>query len=391
VKVYEVGLVTTPMLYFAASAKKSPMSIMCTASHLGEGYTGIKPNKGGIPLEEREIIAIRNKYKELSESKMPAVELSDSAVVSSTHLVIYDNYISELLNFVSKPLGKYSVVVDVGNGVNSLVVEKLLTSLGIKHTVINKEIRGTGLSHPSNPKIKRNREQLESKIKEEGSDIGLIWDGDCDRCCFIDNFGDMIPPEYIAICIARLLKETGNYSKITADVRASFAIEKECIRYGIDVIRIMAWHPPIKFEMERDPSIGFGFELSGHYVFKDFYKTDDGMLAALLFINALETLNINLKLDLHDFRNKYYILEEINYKTEISEEALQEILSKKYSDGQMILIDGISVDYPSWRFNVRASRTEPIIRLNISGTDRAIVERNLKDIEVIINGKRLDS
>jgi phosphomannomutase len=391
VEVYEAGLVTSPMLYFSSSVNNIPISIMCTASHLGEGHTGIKPNKGGIPLEESEIVAIKKRYEEILSSEYSLLATTGRVASSPTYLMVYDDYTDALLSIISGPLDRYTVVADLGNGVNSLVSNKLFARVGLKFTLINTDIRGKDLSHPSNPKIKQNRAQLELKVKEERADIGIIWDGDCDRGYFIDSLGDVIPPEYVAICIARLLKETKEYSKITADVRASFAVEKECFKYGIEVKRIKAWHVPIKYEMENDAGIGFGFEVSGHYVFKDFYKIDDGMLAALMFINALQKLNIDLKSDLKKFRETYYILEEINYSNEASEEALQKILSKKYESGKITLVDGISVDFPTWRFNVRSSRTEPIIRLNISGTDRAEVDKNLKEIETIIGGKKLAS
>ena len=390
VKVYNVGSVTTPMLYFSSSYKNIPLSIMCTASHLGEGYTGIKPNKDGIPLEEEAVLAIKVEFDRLTTIASHDFELVPAERQPET-INIYGPYVATIASLLSYPLYNYKVAVDLGNGNNAFVAEQLLHKVGIDYRAINSEVRDRDLQHPSNPKMQSNRSQLEHLIAEMGADLGVIWDGDCDRCYLVDWAGEVIPPEYVAIKIAGLLKKTNSYSHITADVRASFAVERELAKEEIKVKRIQAWHVPIKYEMEQDPTIGFGFEVSGHYVFKDFFKIDDGLLAFLLFIEALENLKLDFKADLSKFHSTYYIPEEMNFTSPISEEELKAKLPVKYKDGLINLVDGVSIDYPTWRFNIRASRTEPILRLNISGTNRAEVGAHLADIERVVGGKKLAS
>jgi len=363
---------------------------MFTASHLGEGYTGVKPLRHGIPLPEETLSAMRIDYETQLEREIP--EHSGSSIsgdVKLKHVSVNSDYCTELKNLIRHRLAKYRIVADVGNGPITPLVNDILAPLGIPYSIINREIRSRGLAHPSNPKIKQNRAQLENAVRGQNADLGIIWDGDCDRCLFIDRDGELICPEFVAKVIATRIKKVAGYSCITADVRASSAIEDVCNKNGIIVKRIKAWHVPIKEEMEKDPNIGFGFEVSGHYVFQDFYKIDDGMLAMLYFLDGLNNEESRLEDLLSDFRSKYFIPEEINYRTTVSEEMLQKKLSAKYYDGRINLIDGISVDYPEWRFNARSSRTEPIIRLNISGTSKDLVLKHLQAIEKEIDGERI--
>ncbi|MFA5776330.1 MAG: hypothetical protein WC988_02145 [Patescibacteria group bacterium] len=385
-----VGMVSTPVLYYACSHLNSDHALMFTSSHLGEGYTGIKPLKLGIPLPEEVLLQIRDRYTSIiNKGQVGYIGLDNLADVKVTFVSVNSDYISEITKLVGKNLSKYKVVVDVGNGPINTVVGEILDRLGINYYAINTQIRAKNFSHPSNPKIKQNRSQLEDAVREQKSDMGIIWDGDCDRCLFIDNTGELISPEFVAIVVAGYLNHTSGCKKITADVRASSAVETECAKMGIEVKRIKAWHVPIKEEMEKDFEIRFGFEVSGHYVFRDFYKIDDGMLAAVSFLDGLNNCQGNLKELLKVFRQKYFIQEEINYRTEVSEEKLQTVFSVKYKDAKVNLVDGISVDYPNWRFNVRSSRTEPIIRLNISGVDKQAVLKHLGDIEKEIGGTRI--
>jgi phosphomannomutase len=384
-RVVSVSMVPTPVLYYACSHLKFDHALMFTASHLGEGYTGIKPLKFGIPLPEEVLVHMRTEFEASTGKERPtivsAARLDFSSVTSA--------YTSELVKLVGKQLARYKVVVDAGNGPVTTLLGEVFSRLGITYSAINTELRASNFSHPSNPKIKQNRAQLEAAVREHKADLGIIWDGDCDRCLFVDATGELISPEFVAIVVAGYLNRAGGCKTITADVRASSAVELECAKSGVGVKRIKAWHVPIKEEMEQDPGIGFGFEVSGHFVFRDFYKIDDGLLAAISFLAGLQDCESSLKELLTAFNQKYYIPEELNYTTDVSEEKLQATLASKYKDGKVNLIDGISVDYPTWRFNVRASRTEPIIRLNISGTDRQSVIDHLVELEQEIGGVRI--
>lgn len=389
-KVTSIGMVPTPVLYYAGTSLNLDHSLMFTASHLGEGHTGIKPDQFGLPLSERTILNIKEKYENLLKSEVSGSFFSESERKFEFNKVsIEQKYLSKIFSLVGDISLRYRMVVDAGNGPMNRLINDISERLGENFITINTDIRSSHLSHPSNPKIKENRDQLVQAIKEYQADFGIIWDGDCDRCLFVDNMGELIPAEFIALAITRSLYGRFKKGKITCDVRASSAIELECLALGIEVKRIKAWHVPIKEEMTKDVDIIFGFEVSGHYVFRDLYKIDDGLLAALSFLEGITKSRIDLHDSLSKFKAKYYIPEEMNYKTSVSEEMLQATLSEKYNDGRVNLIDGISVDYPTWRFNVRSSRTEPIVRLNISGYNKVEVLQRLVDVEREIGGVKI--
>ncbi|MFH1295431.1 MAG: hypothetical protein ABIH84_02530 [bacterium] len=387
-RVVYLGTVTTPILYFASAHLHFDHALMFTASHLGEGYTGIKPLKFGLPLAQETLTQMSRIY---AQKQVTAINESFPSVSEQElkTMTVLPDYLAALVKLVDRKLTHYQITADAANGPIGGVAGSVFDALGIHYMLINQEVRASHFNHPANPKIKQNRTQLAEAVQEHGSALGVIWDGDCDRCLFVDGSGALISPEFVAVVIARYLNKTMGCRSITADVRASGAMEAECGKADITVKRIKAWHVPIKEEMQKDPTIGFGFEVSGHYVFRDFYRIDDGLLAALLFLAGLEVLGIELKAAWEAFNSTYYIPEELNYQTTVTEETLQRIFAAKYQDGKISLIDGISVDYPAWRFNIRASRTEPLIRLNISGTDKTVVQKQLVEIEREIGGVRI--
>ncbi|MFH1295180.1 MAG: hypothetical protein ABIH84_01205, partial [bacterium] len=252
-RVVYLGMVTTPILYFAAAHLRFDDALMFTASHLGEGYTGIKPLKFGLPLAQEILVQMSQRYAQrqvmaTSESFPPA---SGQELESMTVLPDYQEAVVKL---VDRKLTHYQITADAGNGPISRVAGSVFDALGIHYMLINQEVRASHFNHPANPKIKQNRTQLAEAVQEHGSDLGVIWDGDCDRCLFIDKAGALISPEFVAVVIARYLNKTTGCRIITADVRASGAVEAECGKADITVKRIKAWHVPIKEEMQKDPT-----------------------------------------------------------------------------------------------------------------------------------------
>lgn len=378
VNVTQIGMVSSPRLYYASAKLNIKYGIMITASHLGAGFTGIKLINDGVPPPEEDLV----KLSQIYESKRDISLTSKKGGINFYD--INSPYASDVVAFIKSSLTKYKIVIDASNGPNAPVIDKIFSEINIPYTAINMEVKGSGLSHPTNPKIPENRVQLVNAVKESKADLGIIWDGDGDRAYFVDSKGKVIAPEFTASLIAADIKNKLGYKTITSDIRASSAIEQECSKDNIEVVRLKAWHVPIKEEMEKDSKIGFGYEVSGHYVFSDFYKIDDGLLASLVFLRALNNNEKSLSELLKDFRNTYYILEEINFESEKSEEEVVDLLKNTYKDGKVILIDGVTVEYSDWRFNLRSSRTEPILRLNISGISQKTVDENLSKIKSII-------
>lgn len=382
VQVYRVGEISTPMLYFATAHYNVPQGIVLTASHLGIGHSGMKIVIDGIPPTP-------DQMKDMAEKVVKDEPLTSPEGIGP-NLMVFDDVYSEYIKKIKEVLGdftnpkKYKIAVDISNGPNGHVARKLFDDLGLDYVLINEEVKAFNLAHDTNPKIAKNREQLVETLLAHKADLGVIWDGDGDRAYFVDWNGDVIPPEFVGSLIGKNLISQGKGKKMTIDIRGSKAVEEEVSEVGGEVIRIEAWHVPIKYEMQKDSDVVFGMETSGHYVFRDLYKIDDGLMASMMFLKALSEDEIPLRQKLTKFRSKYKIIEEINFKASKSEEELNNELSELYKDGDINHIDGFTVDYPTWRFNLRHSRTEPIIRLNISGVDFEKVDANLEKIKEIL-------
>jgi phosphomannomutase len=387
VEVYKVGQITTPMLYFASAHYQVPQGIMLTASHLGPGHTGVKIVNDGVPPEPSQIIELRD----LILNEKCTVPYSATPAQEHELTELFEDYTKKILEVVGQIPNptRYKIVYDSSNGPNGPAARFLFEKLGLNFVALNEEIRGKNLSHDTNPKIEVNRRDLMTAIKAEKADLGIIWDGDCDRAYFLDSEGKVISPEFVGIQVGSLLIKEKKGNKMTIDIRAAQAVENEISKIGGVVKRIQAWHVPIKFEMHADSDVVFGMETSGHMVFRDMFKSDDGLLASLMFVKGVFSMDITLQTALEEFSKKYKIVEEINFETAKSEEALVQEFKLAFPNGVFSDIDGATVDYPDWRFNARSSRTEPIIRLNISGTNFARVDENLAKISQIIGGKVL--
>lgn len=390
IKVYKCGEISSPMLYFATGHYNISQGIMLTASHLGVGHTGFKIVIDNVPPTPEDMSKMADIALHLADASISIDASAEPAEVVYIEDLVSE-YIEQILSIIpnKQNLNRYKVVFDSSNGPNGHLIDEIIVALALNATVINKEIKKADLAHETNPKISKNREQLVAAVKEASADIGIIWDGDADRAYFIASDGSIISPEFVGSILGSFLVSRGIGSTMTLDVRGAKAVEDYVNAAGGTVKRIVAWHPPIKHEMEKDAGVAFGMETSGHYVFRDMYKSDDGLVASILFLAAISDREKDLDDLLSDFRSKYTIYEEINFHTSKSEDELVKILADRYSGGEISKIDGITVDYSDWRFNIRSSKTEPIIRLNISGTNKDAVDSNLELLSEIIGGTRL--
>lgn len=388
VEVYKAGEISTPLLYFASSHFGVPQGIILTASHLGTLYTGFKIVLNGVPPTQDKIIEMKENFH--NQAKLDSLELKQIPRNHLTNLKAeYINKLIEIAGTINDP-HKYKFAVDASNGPNAQISREIFNKLGFDYVMINEEIKSKDLAHETNPKVEKNRQELTDLVKKSNADLGIIWDGDCDRAYFIDNKGTIIPPEFVGITIGSYLITRKKGNTMTIDVRASNAVEKEINKTGGVVKRIQAWHVPIKFEMEKDQNIVFGMETSGHYVFRDLYKADDGLLASLVFLAAIYNSQDQLGSSLKEFSSKYKIVEEVNFTITKPETQIYTEIKQLYSDGKLSEIDGISIDYPTWRANIRTSKSEPILRLNISGTEWTDIDANFKKLKEIINGKIIE-
>ncbi|MDX6705427.1 MAG: phosphomannomutase [Solirubrobacteraceae bacterium] len=354
--VVDAGMVGSEMLYWLVGARELDGGLMCTASHNPKAYTGAKLVKeGAIALSgDAGIQDVRRKIE---------AGLGDAPGGGSVEEVeIYDDFRAAALRFIDpdrvKPL---RVVVDGGNGMAGPMVGPLLERLGLDLVTAYWVPDGEFPDHEPNPLLPENREFIMRKVVEEGADLGIAWDGDADRCFFIDDTGAFVDGDFLTALLADSLLRKSPGEAILYDVRASRAVADTVRREGGTAHPNRVGHAFFKTRM-RDEGAMFGGEVSGHYYFRDFYCADSGTIPALLILELLSVEDAKLSELLEDYRSTYFISGEINSEVEDAEGRLATI-EERYGDAKIGHLDGVSVDYDDWHFNVRTSNTEPLMRL----------------------------
>jgi phosphomannomutase len=380
VTVLNAGQVGTEMLYWLVGSRDLDGGLMCTASHNPKAYTGAKlVRKGALALSGDEGI---QDIRRLIESGIP--DPLGGGDCESVH--IYEEFQAAALRFIDpgaiKPL---RVVVDGGNGMAGPMVGPLLEQLGLDLVTSYWRPDGNFPDHEPNPLLPENREFIIRKVIEERADLGIAWDGDADRCFFIDDTGSFVDGDFLTALLARSLLEKAPGATVLYDVRASRAV-RDIVRanHGTALINRVG-HAFFKTRMRETAAI-FGGEVSGHYYFQDFYCADSGTIPALLVLELLSRTGRRLSELVSELRERYFISGEIN-STVDDAEAIMRAIERRYSDAQIQHLDGLSVDYRDWHFNVRASNTEPLLRLNLESlVSQADMERRRDEVLALIRG-----
>jgi len=381
IDVIDIGFTSTPRLYFATDKYQTDAGVIITASHAPPDQTGVKFTVNGYPPTPEQMINIR-KFVQESEKYIPQTGIEPGEHTEKSE---EEEYVKEIRQFVKDPFKPFKVVIDCGNSVNGPIARKVFDGLGFGEiTYLFEDIDGNFPNHGVNPKLKKNRIPLEKKVKEVGADIGIIWDGDSDRVYLIDHKGEVISPHFVSALIGEYLIPRSEGDKMTVEVRTSKVVKDLVEKVGGEVMTIPAWHTEIKYAMEKDPQIVFGSETSGHYVFRDFYSVDDGVLTALVFIAAISVKDKSLTEILDDFKTRYFVTEETNYSIPDNAEEIYKVLDKKYPEAEKLWIDGVTITYSDWRFNLRASQTEPVIRLNLSASSQKLLDDKVKEVTDVI-------
>ncbi|MGH2969471.1 MAG: phosphomannomutase/phosphoglucomutase [Solirubrobacteraceae bacterium] len=375
--VLDAGMVGTEMLYFLVGSRDLDGGLMCTASHNPAAYTGAK-------LVERGAVALSGDAGIGDIRRMIEAGLGDvgGRVGSGSveEVEVADDFRAAALEFIDpsviKPL---RVVVDGGNGMAGPMVGPLLERLGLDLVTTYWEPDGEFPDHEPNPLLEENRRFIIDKVRAEGADLGIAWDGDADRCFFIDDSGRFVDGDFMTALLAESILEKRPGADILYDVRASRAVPDLVERLGGTAHMNRVGHAFFKRRM-RDEGGAFGGEVSGHYYFADFYNADSGTVPALLILELLSKKDATLSELLEPLRARYFISGEINTEVDDSAAKMSE-LEQRYSDGAVSKLDGVSVDYPDWHFNVRPSNTEPLLRLNLeSVVSREDMERRRDEV-----------
>src|SRR4051812_1633946 len=356
--VLDAGMIATEMLYFLAGSRELDGGLMCTASHNPKAYTGAKlVERGALALSgDRGIQDIRRAIEAGLPEPPGGGSVEDVDVTDGFH----EKALSVIDPGNVKPM---TVVVDGGNGMAGPMIGPLLERLPIEVVTAYWKPDGEFPDHEPNPLLPENREFIIAKVRETGADLGIAWDGDADRCFFIDNEGEFVPGDFLTALLAASVLEKVPGADILYDVRASRAVPDTVSRLGGRALVNRVGHAFFKTRM-RDEGGEFGGEVSGHYYFKAFYNADSGTIPALLILELLSKRETTLAELLREFRSQYFISGEIN--SEVSDQrAKMEEIAERYGDAEITELDGISVDYEDWHFNVRPSNTEPLLRLNL--------------------------
>ena len=380
--VVELGLCATEMLYFAVAEGGHDAGACITASHNPPQYTGAKlVSAGAVPLAGDTGIG------EVGRIALAGPPLAPTPGARSRDDGLLGRFVARAMEFVDPTaIRGLRVVLDAANGMAGLYLPPVLERLAIDAVPFFLDLDGRFPNHEPNPLLPENREFIMAKVREEGADLGIAFDGDADRCFFIDDAGEFVAGDFLTALLARhLLARTGP-ATVVYDLRASWAVRDTVEAAGGTADMHRVGHAFIKRRMREVDAI-FAGEVSGHYYFKDFSFADSGLIPALLVMEMIATTGRPLSQLIAEFRARYHISGEINSTVDDAPAAIQRI-RERYADGRQTEIDGLSVEYDDWHFNVRSSNTEPLLRLNLESlASEADMElRRDEVLEVIHSG-----
>jgi phosphomannomutase len=379
--VIRIGLASTDMLYFAAGNLNLP-GAMFTASHNPAAYNGIKLCLSGArPIgKESGLVTIENFVKEGTPMAMRNVGIEKKQD-------LLESYVDHLLTLVDlSSIRPLKIVIDAGNGMAGHTAPAVFKRLSAEVIEMYFELDGTFPNHEANPIDPKNLVDLQKAVKKHRADIGLAFDGDADRCFLVDEKGDLVNPSSLTSLIAtRELKKYPG-SNIIYNLISSKAVKEVVEENGGTAVRSRVGHSYIKKLMAETNAV-FGGEHSGHFYFRDFWKADSGMLAALHAIAALGESKKTLSSILKEF-NRYVSSGEIN-STVTDAQAAMNVIEEKYSgkdEVQIDHLDGLTVTADGWWFNLRASNTEPLLRLNVEASTETRMKNVRDDVLNTIRG-----
>ncbi len=387
VDVRDVGMVSTDVVYFATWHEKCDGGIMITASHMPKQFNGMKflrlndkgmlePIGKGMGMEELERIVNEMNKDEKAEKNGELVEEK-----------IWDKYIDFVKSFVDMDSIKgLKVVMDAGNGMGGLVAEKLFAGLGIEIVPMFFEPDGTYPNHEPNPFIAKNRLDIENKIRETGADIGIAWDADCDRCYFLDENAKFVNGDLITAFLAIDFIKKNPGTAIVYDLRSSWAVKDWIEKLGGKAIIEKVGHSYIKATMAKHDAV-FGGEVSGHYYFSKNKYMDNGFIPAVIVLEMLAKSGKKFSEMIAEL-GEYNLSGEINFKVADTQVILEKI-EAAFADASLNKLDGLSVDYADWHFNVRPSANDPVLRLNLEAKSAELLQEKLEVVRGIIGGEEV--
>ncbi len=378
--VLDAGMVGTEMLYFLVGSRELDGGLMCTASHNPKAYTGAKlVREGAIALSGDEGI---DDIRVLVDEGLGEAPGGGSVEEVDVARAFHEAALRTIDPANVKPM---KVVVDGGNGMAGPMVGPLLEQLPLELVKTYWEPDGEFPDHEPNPMIESNRRFIVDKVRAERADLGIAWDGDADRCFFVDDTGRFVDGDFLTAILGEHLIARRPGASILYDVRASWAVPRTVEAAGGKAFANRVGHAFFKTRM-RDEGAIFGGEVSGHYYFHDFYNADSGTLPALLVLEKLSVEGKRMSELLEPYRSTYFISGEINSEVD-DQDARMAAIEEHFAHGRISHLDGVSVDFDDWHFNVRPSNTEPLLRLCLESlVSRQDMEAKRDEVLGLIRG-----
>jgi phosphomannomutase len=373
-RVLDIGMVGTEMVYYAVGSRELDGGVAVTASHNPKQWAGFKLlREGAIALSGDTGIQDVRRLVVSGAFDRPAgkgaIERED----------IYPSFRSHVLGFIDPDaIRPMDVVLDGGNGMAGQMVGPILDRFPISQHRLYFEPNGEFPGHGPNPLLPENRKLIIHTVDERGAELGIAWDGDADRCFFIDDRGEFVPGDFLTALLAESILAKNPGATILYDVRASRAVPETIERAGGTALVNRVGHAFFKARM-RETGAVFGGEVSGHYYFRDFWNADSGAIPALLVLELLSVRKKTMSELLEPYRSRYFISGEIN-STVSDQEAKMKEIAERYAGCEVSWLDGVSVDCGTWHFNVRPSNTEPLLRLNLESSSQGEMEERTEEV-----------
>ena len=382
--VADIGLLGTDQLYFAVARDDLDGGAQITASHNPKAYNGIKlVARQALPLSgDAGLADIRDM---LAADALPPPAARPGA---RTETRVLDDYIDHVLGFVDPAaIRPFSLVLDAGSGIAGVVAPALFDRLPCRTTRLCFDVDGTFPHHEANPLIAANRRDLVAAVRAQSADAGIAWDGDADRCFFVDGEGEFVPGDFVTALLAEAFLRKTPEAAVVYDVRASHAVRDTVAAHRGRALMNRVGHAFFKKRMREENAV-FGGEVTGHYYFRENFYADNGFIPALLVLELMSVRGQTLRELLAPFRERYFISGEIDTALDAPDRvaAKLDLLAARYADGDVQRLDGLSVEYPTWHFNVRPSNTEPLLRLNLEAATRGEMARRRDEVLALIRG-----
>lgn len=380
-EVTDIGVVGTDMLYYYVARHDLDGGAIVTASHNPKEWNGVKlVRRGALALSGD--AGIKEIREWLVAGRYADAPPATGALGSAT---VREDYARHCLSFVDEAaIPRFKVVLDTANGMGAVGAEAIFGHLPVETVRMYFDLDGTFPNHPADPLIEENRRDVVARVREEGADLGIAWDGDADRCFFIDDTGEYVPGDFVTALLGEAFARREPGAKIVYDVRASRAVADRVSAAGGVPLMNRVGHAFIKKRM-RDENAAFGGEVSGHFYFRENWFADNGMIPALLVLEMIGREGRPLSQVLAPLRERYHLSGEVNSRVDDVPRALARI-EERYRDGRVTRVDGLSIDYEDWHFNVRPSNTEPLLRLNLEAGSRADMERRRDEVLSLLRG-----